>query len=211
MGTQVVIPKNELTEFDLPRICVVTGATDDVEFHDVTFQYIPPAARAFAAFCGPIGYLVAMSLMRKTATGKLPFVASAHDQWKTMRVVLPLGLVGLIVAAVAAFAFGMSSAPSGSLVLIAVLLVVAIGGALGMAFWLKQIGPAVISIDDTHVTLELPSADAAAAFETRLHAAAVAKPDTDDDASDDDDEPAPPPRADGRDALDDELDAELKA
>src|SRR6185295_9262388 len=97
---KVRIPKNELTEFDLPRVCSITGETNGVAFFDVSFQFIPRSAALFYLFCGPIGYLVAMSFMRKTASGKMPFVEEAYRKWRRLAVLLPLGLVAVIILGV---------------------------------------------------------------------------------------------------------------
>lgn len=197
MGARVRIPKNELTEFDLPRVCAITGATENVSFFDVSFQFVPRSAVLFYLLCGPLGYIIAMSVMRKTASGKLPFVEQAYRHWRRMAIILPLGLVAVIALAVLVVVLGAQSMSSDTMpIVLGVFGIVLVGGIVGFAVTIRKLGPACIEIDETHITLELPSADAARAFEERLYAKSS--------------EPAPP-RADGRDELDDQIDAELKA
>ena len=86
MSTIVRIPKNAVSEFDLPRVCVATGATEGVGYHKVTFQFVPMWARLSVAFCGIVG-LVIMMLNTRRVQAEIPFTHEAFKAYKRARIV----------------------------------------------------------------------------------------------------------------------------
>lgn len=196
---KVRIPKNELTEFDLPRVCVVTGATERVDFFPVSFQFIPRWSVIFYLFCGPIGYFVAMMLLRKTAAGKLPFTTEAHARMKQTRVIVALAIVGLLVVGIGGgVALGSTMSGDSGPLAILVTIVVAVLAIIPLAIYSRKLGPACVEIDDVDVTLDLPSEEAARQIESRLRVGAKATGET-------------AKVGPFRDPLDEQIDRELKA
>lgn len=49
MATTIAIPKEAVTEFDMPRVCVATGATEGVEYRRVKFSFVPMWRRTCAS------------------------------------------------------------------------------------------------------------------------------------------------------------------
>lgn len=160
----VSIPIKELTPYDLPPVCVVTGAREGVTFKKVKFQWVPPMARFLVVFCGLVG-VVAMLVMQKRAEGELPFSEEGWARWRSGKMLVGGGLVGFLLALFSGlFAMSTRSGEAFGLVLMLlgfVVLVVALVMARGR-------GPACKKIEDDTIELELPSADAASAFEERL-------------------------------------------
>lgn len=160
----VTIPIKELTPYDLPPVCVVTGAREGVTFKKVKFQWVPPTARFLVVFCGLIG-IIAMFAMQKRAEGELPFSEAGWARWRSGKLLVAGGLGGFIVVLFAGlFAMSANSGGPFGLVLILlgfVLLIVALVMARGR-------GPMCKKIDDENIELELPSAEATSAIAERL-------------------------------------------
>jgi hypothetical protein len=162
MAGKVTIPKAELTPFDLPSVCIVTGSRENVTFHKVNFVWIPPAARLSIVFCGMFG-LIAMLVMQKKVEGQLPFSEQGWTAWRNAKIVALVGvLVGLFTMLGALALVDSSGAIAGIFGLAGfVLLIVAVLQTRGK-------GPLCTRIDDTDIDLTLPSAQAADAFVERL-------------------------------------------
>ncbi len=168
----VTIPSKELTPYDLPPVCVVTGAREGVTFRKVKFQWVPPTARFLVVFCGLIG-IIAMFAMQKRVEGELPFSEEGWQRWRSGKMLVAGGLGGFLVALFAGlFAMSGHSGQGFGLGLIGagfVLLIAALVMARGR-------GPMCKRIDDESIELELPSADAVAAIEERLRGGARGAP-----------------------------------
>ena len=80
---------HEMNDFDLPKICVISGAKDNVVFKDVKFSWVPPWARLF-------GVLI-QALVARRAAGKLPFTEEAHKRYKGAGLWMVLAVFGLLV------------------------------------------------------------------------------------------------------------------
>jgi len=166
----VRIPKNAVTKFDLPAVCVVTGGDQGVTYKPITFQWVPLWARLSVAFCGIIG-LIAMLVSTKRVRAEMPFNEGAYGAWKRKQWIGG----GLVLA-------------SFPVLLLALLepewLLLGLGGffalfVAGLAYLIavaRRAGPMCREIDDTHITLELPSEAAAQAFSARLGLDAAALP-----------------------------------
>src|SRR5262245_51538809 len=93
---QVVhLPKDAVTEFDIPRVCVATGATEGVRYQKVTFSFIPMWARMSVAFCGVIG-IVLMLMNTRRVEADIPFTDEAYAKWKRARII-PAAIIVLAI------------------------------------------------------------------------------------------------------------------
>lgn len=165
----IVIPKNELNEFSLPRICVATGQPGQVTFQKVQFQFMPKWIAIFAL--APLLYLVFFMLFRKSATGTLPFSEQAWNDVKTARRNVMISVFGMIGAAVACGVL-MAQAPSAGPVL---MLVAVFGGLIAIvvtSMRIRKVFPFATLIDDQAVTLTLPSPEAERLLSAHLSAGA---------------------------------------
>lgn len=138
---EVVVPTGEMNRFDLPAVCLVTGAEEGVAFHPMHF-----------------GGGFAWGLLGPAARGELPFTAIgwrrhrlATALWVMVRLVFGLGAVGVLIAAgggepLDAGAIGLATA--------AVSLCIYAAGIRGRRVTGRRITP-------TLVRLEVPSASAA--------------------------------------------------
>lgn len=157
----VEIPSGELNEFDLPAICVVTGARQGVVFKPVKFSWYPRWIGFLVLFNLLIALIVA-SVMTKRVKGTLPFTEEAWSLWKRGQVIMGLSAaatIGLLVAAIALLA----SNGSESLGMVALISAVALPVAAWF-FFLRGRGPQVRRIDKERIALAIPSAPAAHAI-----------------------------------------------
>ena len=162
MAGKVTIPKAELTPFDLPSVCIVTGSRENVTFRKVNFVWIPPAARFSVVFCGMFG-LIAMLVMQKKVEGQLPFTEQGWTAWRNAKL---MALVGGLVGFFAMFGALALVETSGLFAAI-----FGLGGFVLLIVALIQVrgkGPLCTRIDDTDIDLTLPSTEAADAFIERL-------------------------------------------
>ncbi|MBX5482766.1 MAG: hypothetical protein IRZ16_13135 [Myxococcaceae bacterium] len=60
MAQLVDSPNNELNEFDLPRTCIATGATDGVVFKPVKFAWYPKWPLIFVPITLAIAIILAV-------------------------------------------------------------------------------------------------------------------------------------------------------
>ena len=167
----IVIPKNELNEFSLPRVCVGTGQQGPVTFQKVEFQYVPKWIAVFAF--APLLYLIFFFVMRKTASGALPFSDEGWAAVKAARRNVALSVVGLIVGCFVGVALIGALRDVGALLFFA-LLIAGIIGVVVTSMKIRKVYPTVTLIDDRDVHLKLPSASAEDLV--RAHLSAGARP-----------------------------------
>jgi hypothetical protein len=162
MPSVLKIPVNEMTSFDLPKVCVVTGETADVTFQKVKFQWYPRWVAVFS--CAPLIAVIVMLVLMKRAEGELPFTAKAYGAYKLAKAMLALAIlacIGLILGAV----FLLDSSPP--LAVVMFVLAIAAPVAISLAFVRgKTVG--VTRIDETGITLRIPSEAAAMAIRDHL-------------------------------------------
>ena len=149
----IVIPKNELNEFSLPRVCVATGAQGQVTFEKVQFQFIPKWIAIFAM--APLLYLIFFMLLRKSASGTMPFSPEAWENVKAARRNVIFSVLGLIGASVLGGVLAANLRDVGPL-----LFLVAIVGGIITSLRIRKVFPYATLIDDANVTLTLPSPQA---------------------------------------------------
>jgi hypothetical protein len=162
MERTVEIPNNELTQFDLPRICVVTGATDNVEFKPVKFAWYPRWV-ALLVLCNLLIAVIVAAILTKRVKGELPFTEEAHRRWRTGQIAFGLSVVLALVTLFASIGFLVAETSSGVSQGIGLLLLLAtfvIPTVVGLTMYRGR-GPVVLKITDTHITLKLPNPAAA--------------------------------------------------
>jgi hypothetical protein len=163
----IVIPKNELNEFSLPRVCVATGQPGPVTFQKVQFQFIPKWIAIFAI--APVLYLIFFMLLRKTANGTLPFSEQGWDAVKSARRNVLFSVIGMLGGMVLGGLLVNVSRDLGPLVM----LVAVFGGLIAIvvtSLKIRKVYPFATVIDDNAVTLTLPSPEAERLFTQHLSA-----------------------------------------
>ncbi|MBL8915306.1 MAG: hypothetical protein JNM17_31675 [Archangium sp.] len=153
----IVIPKNELNEFSLPRVCVATGAQGQVTFEKVQFQFIPKWIAIFAM--APLLYLIFFMILRKSASGTMPFSAEGWEAVKTARRNVIFSVLGLVGACVLGGVLAGAVRDAGPILFLLLLL----GGIIGIvvtSMRVRKVFPFATFIDDANVTLTLPSPEA---------------------------------------------------
>jgi hypothetical protein len=165
----VQIPVNELTQFDLPKVCVVTGRTDGVVFKPVKFQWYPRWIAVFA-FAPLIMVIVMMALMRRVK-GELPFTEEAHAAWRKGQLMLTLSIVGAFVLFFGAMgAFGNNVPVLGLLMLAA-----AVGTPIFVGVRVRGRGVSCLKIADGSIALKIPNEGAAMQLSEHLRGSAGRK------------------------------------
>lgn len=172
MGARLVLPVKELNQFDLPPVCILTGAREDVSFHPVNFQWYPRWI-ALLIFI-PYGLFVALILalaLRKRARGELPFSAKARARFVVAKVAWGLSLVWFVLSIFGAMfvLFSDQLASWAGPAALAACLGVPIAVWFATARWRLDI----LRITDAQLTLKIPRAEVAAAFDAHLHAGVV--------------------------------------
>lgn len=159
----ISIPENEMTSFDLPKTCIITGRSENVSFRPVQFQWYPRWIAALGI--APLIMIIVMMLMMRRAKGELPFSEEAWNAWKKGKMLMAVAVLGsmaLIAAAIAAFANNL--APVGL-----VLILMAIAEPITMSIlFLKGRGPVCQKIADGRVELRVPSDEAAEIFKRHI-------------------------------------------
>ncbi len=194
------IPINELNAFDLPRVCVITGAKEGVCFMPVKLTWKPPwvsalvlvtvltlvglafavllhplweSALVLAAALTPVGLLFAALLlhfMTRNAQGELPFSKRAHRRWR-----LGAGLLSSAMGVAGLLALLASTLfGSGEPALACVAIAVAVGLPAGVHLALvRGCSLRVVRIDAAQITLDTPSSESARLFADRLFGGAA--------------------------------------
>lgn len=170
MARNVDIPTGELSSFDLPPVCVVTGRRDGIVFKPVKFSWYPRWIVVFAPFALLIAAILAFALTRRVS-GELPFNEEAWRKWRFGRTLFTASVLTALVLFISMpFAFAARLDAVGW-----VLVALAIGFPL--TAWITSVrgrGPSVERITKTHITLSLPSAEASRVIAKHLVASAGA-------------------------------------
>jgi len=177
----ISIPEGELTSFDLPAICLVTGAREQVEVRTVRFTFtplwiplaIPGAAVACIVVPALFPLLLGLPLLAVFATrkvrGQLPFSPRGYRLWKVssgaLRVTSTFASLFLLVVLLSRV-FDPGPLPWGLLAGLAI--VPAVAYALAVRF-----GVAVRNVRRGVVRLRIPSSEAARTITHHLTAGAA--------------------------------------
>lgn len=169
----IVIPKNELNEFSLPRVCVTTGQAGPVTFQKVSFQYLPPWVAVFAL--APLLYLIVFFIVRRTANGTLPFSDEGWERVKAARRNVVISTLVMILSIVLGIAAAVSSRDGEAFMLVGFgAAFVAFVALIVFSVRVRKVFPVAKLIDDRGLTLNLPSKEAEEAFQRHLSAGARA-------------------------------------
>jgi hypothetical protein len=150
---EIILPADELNEFDLPRVCVVTGQTENVVFKPVKFSWYPRWVAVFILLNLLIAAIIAFALTKRVK-GHLPFTEEAFKAWRTGITLFALSIVGAFGLFVGGmFLLGSDYPALGAAALVAT---VAVPTAVGVLL-VRHKGPVVQRIADGRITLKLPS------------------------------------------------------
>jgi hypothetical protein len=169
----LIIPKNELNEFSLPRVCVATGQPGPVTFQKVQFQWFPKWIAIFGV--APLLYLIFFMLLRKSANGTLPFSEEGWNRVKAARRNVAFSVLGLIGAIVAGAMLSANVRGDLGPMMMLVSIVIGIVAIVFTSMQMRKVYPFATFIDDRAVTLTLPSPEAERLFEQHLNAGSRAR------------------------------------
>jgi hypothetical protein len=161
---KLVLPVNEMNEFDLPRVCIVTGQTEGVVFKDVKFSWYPRWVVIFVLVNVLLAAIIGLILTKK-AKGQLPFTEEAWKKWKQGQLFFGLSCVMAILTFVGGIS--MMAAGRSEFGVTGVVLTFAVPITIWARF-VRNKGPMVERIDDGQVTLKIPSDFAADAISRHL-------------------------------------------
>lgn len=150
-----------LSPFDLPRVCVATGATAGVEFRRVDFSWVPWWTW-LVLVCNVVLYLIVAGMTRRHVRGELPFTDEAWRRWRFARIVFRIAFVAMLVGFGLGFVL-MARGDAGWAVL--VFLASLVGPVGAHRLLVRPRGPVCERIEPDRLVLALPSANAASAFE----------------------------------------------
>ncbi len=162
---RIQIPIDEMNSFDLPKICLISGTTDEVEFRKTKFTWYPKWVTIFLIVTLIVGLILAVFLTRR-AKGELPFNTEVYRNWKIAQGAFALSVVvGTLFTGISlsvgegirAMAVGW-----GSLVLSA---------AFPYCIWawlLRNKSISVERIDKVTLTIKVPKLEVALAFKRHL-------------------------------------------
>jgi hypothetical protein len=157
------IPENEMTSFDLPKVCIITGSSQNVSFRPVKFQWYPRWIGVFGI--APLIMIIMMMVLMRRAKGELPFSDEAWEAWKKGKMMMALGTVGAIVlfgGGIAALANRMEAV--GALMMVAAVVAPIV---IGVKFLMGR-GPTCTRIGDGRIDLKIKSDAAAEAIRRHL-------------------------------------------
>ena len=164
----VTLPSAELNAFDLPRLCVITGEAQGVDFKPVKFQWYPPWINLFILVGWPVA-LVLMLVMRQRVQGQLPFTEVGWARWQRAKVLSVVGGLGGLALIFGGIIVGATN-DSGALTLLGV--AAGLAAVVAASRNLAKNSPVVRRIADGRITLRLPSPGAARALQQHLVAGA---------------------------------------
>jgi hypothetical protein len=181
---EVRIPKTAVTRFDLPPVCVATGATTGVSYQKLAFAYVPMWARLSVVFCGLIGVILIL-VNTQRVHAEVPFTDAAFAAYRRGKAIV----AALIAAAFLPLIGGLLVAADALLIGLVLFVALLVAAAIYATVVLKNLGPTCKEIDSAHIRLAIPSEAAANAIVERLGlgpggAAAGAAKSADDDEYD---------------------------
>lgn len=161
----VSVPSGELTHFDLPKICVITGGREGVSFREVKFSWYPRGLAIL--FLMPILAVIVIRLMTRTTKGQLPFTDAGYSRYRRARLVMPLSLVLAVFLWAGALYVTRDAHLSDGASIAMFLLFLALPFGTYLAFVRGHTLKCTL-INETKTTLEIPSEDAARAIHAHL-------------------------------------------
>jgi hypothetical protein len=165
----LTLPVNELSSFDLPPVCLITGARDNVSFRKVKFAWYPRwvAFLIFVPFGGLLLAAIVAMILTKKAAGELPFSDEGWSKWRMAKIMVAVDVLWVIGAMFAGIGFAASETETGGVIAaLAFSSMVAVPVAIYFLFQRKRMVTPT-RITDTDLTIKIPSEEAAAAV--RMH------------------------------------------
>lgn len=176
MAADLQIPTQELNAFDLPGVCVVTGAQEGVTFRAVKFWWYPRWVPLLIFF--PWGGLLLAFIVglatRKQAKGELPFTDRGWSAWKRSKWTWGLSVMAFF-AGLFVCLYLILEAAGGFVPEWVVGAGLAMTAGLPVAGWFlaKPSMIVVRRIENGRLTVRLPSADATTRIHSHLFPAAA--------------------------------------
>jgi hypothetical protein len=171
----LTLPINELSSFDLPPVCLITGERNNVTFRKVKFAWYPRwVALLIFVPCGSwlLAAIVA-AILTKRAAGELPFTDEGWSRWRLAKLLAAVQVLWIIGALFAGYYFGVDERIPEMVVSFVAMLALPL--AVYFAFQRnRMVTPARIT--ETEITLKIPSEVAAMAIREHLHAGQPAQP-----------------------------------
>jgi hypothetical protein len=160
---QIEIPIGALNPLALPRICPVTGATDDLETRAVEFSWYPRWVNLLLVV-GILFAVIAAAVTTRRAKGKMLFGRRVWFKWKLMQAMFVLS----IFVAVLGLVFG-AVALDEMAVLGWVIIVTSLLTPVALWGWLvRRRGVSVVLITDDRLILKIPNEQAALAYRAKF-------------------------------------------
>ena len=169
MAKNCEIPNGELSEFDLPRVCVMTGSMETIEFRPVKFAWYPRWVGSLVICAWPLA-LIMMQVMTKRVSGKLPFSPPGWERYQRGKRMSIFAVLSFFVGLILCIAAGAAELPALIFVGLALALIVPL--VLIICFT-RNTRINVTKITDSHITLKLPSNEASDAFSAHLRGGAA--------------------------------------
>ena len=166
------LPINEMSSFDLPPVCLITGERNDVTFRRVRFSWYPRwvPVLILVPTGGLLLALIVALILAKRAAGELPFSDEGWSRWRRAKLMVPVAVLWVIVAMLGGVFF--LSSEQTALGLLALLTMVGVPLVLYLTVQRgRMVTPA--SITDTEIALNVPSLQAALAIREHLHSGRV--------------------------------------
>lgn len=165
---QVTLPLVCVNAFDLPPVCVVTGASDDIVWRKTKVRYTPPWVFALILVHIVVAAVVGTILSRK-ATLELPYAREAYRSLRRHRIILLVASCLSVVLLIGGFmlTWATENIPLGVTVMLGPLIATILYGAIVVS----PRTPRARSMTDTHVTLRARSGAFVSAVMTTLPAA----------------------------------------
>jgi len=167
----LTLPVNELSSFDLPPVCLITGERTGVSFRKVKFAWYPRwvAALIFVPFGGLLLAAIVAMILTKKASGELPFSDAGWSKWRLAKIMVGLDILWVIVALFGGIAV-LSNAEGGVLSFAGPLIFFSMVGVPVAVYFLfqrkKMVTPTRIT--ETELTINIPSEEAAMAIRQHL-------------------------------------------
>ncbi len=169
MAKNCEIPNGELSEFDLPRVCVMTGSMETIEFRPVKFAWYPRWVGSLVIIAWPLA-LIMMQVMTKRVSGKLPFSTPGWERYQRGKKMSIAAVLSFFVGLMVCVAAGAADLPALIFVGLALALIVPLVLVIGFT---RNTRINVTKITESHITLKLPSNEASDAFSAHLQGGGV--------------------------------------
>jgi len=169
----LTLPVNELSSFDLPPVCLLTGERTNVSFRKVKFAWYPRwvGFLILVPYGGLLLAAIVAAILTKRAKGELPFSDQGWSRWRLAKIMMVLQFLWLLGGLVG----GIAAAAAGDAGSIAILLFVSVPVGMLAIYFAFQRNKMVVPtrITEAEITIKIPSEQAAMAIREHLTAGHV--------------------------------------